>query len=134
MKQIRWENHTILAESHSGEWPYITFPISNIGYVAGVRLKYSYWNKEGTAPCRFIHWRRPEQTNFPTDQASKHCPTGDHANWFRGSWVKLADLEAVSIVWTDDVLQDIMIVPDLKTGTMHLSEVTLLVPVDQKLL
>jgi len=130
MKLVHWENNTIYSEAPVGEWPYILFPLSNARYVAGVRLRYTYWNKEGTAPCRFIYWRRPEQKDFPKDQGSKHCPTGDRANWSRGSWVKLADAEATSMVWTDDVLQEIMVIPDGKSGIMHLSELILFVPID----
>jgi hypothetical protein len=99
-------------------------------YVIGVRFTYTYSNKEGTAPCRFVYWKRSDQSYFPDDQRSQHCPTGDHANWSRGSWERLRQPEATTTVWIAATIREIKVYPDFKPSTFHLSEIVFLKPVN----
>jgi hypothetical protein len=120
------------------EDPYLVFALPHDRYVYGIRLKYAYSNDDGTAPCRYVYWKRSNQSSFPEDQHSKYCPTGDRANWLMGSWVKSAELKSTTTVWIFDTIKEVKIYPDFKTlGWMkiypkpfifQISEFLLLVP------
>lgn len=125
MHQMTWHEQTGYA---NGKDPYVIFTLPEEREVAGIRVRYSYANKEGTAPCRFIYWKRGDQKDFRDDQRSKYCPTGDHANWQSGTWLKAGHPHADTIAWIDDTIKDIKIYPDFKPGIFRLDDITLLVP------
>jgi len=141
LNAVTWERG--IAHGTGGKDPYLVFALSEERYVYGLRFKYSYSNEAHTAPCRFVYWRRGDQDGFPENQGSNSCPTGDRANWSRGTWVKAKDSESFSsmTVWICDAIKDIKIYPDFKTMTwftstpqpftFEMSELVLLVPANQ---
>lgn len=123
------------------EDPYLVFALPESRYVYGIRLTYSYTNEASTAPCRFVYWKHSDQENFPEDQHSQSCPTGDHANWSRGTWIRATDSESSMTVWICEAIKEIKIYPDFKTMNwfkanprpfiFHISELALLVPASE---
>ncbi len=110
--QVTWNEGTAYG---SRKDPYLVFALPEDRYVYGIHLDYSYSNEDGTPPRRFVYWKKGDQKDFPEDQHSEYWPTGDHANWSRGTWVRLMDSESTTTVWICDTIREIKIYPDFKT-------------------
>ncbi len=125
LNQVRWEKGTAYG---TGNYPFLVFTLPENRYVCGIRLKYSYRNKEGTAPYVSIYWKGGDQDDFTQDQFWKYSPTGDRANWERGTWARLTEPESTMTVWVCDTVKQLRIHPDFKPGVFTISELVLLVP------
>jgi uncharacterized protein YaeQ len=97
-------------------------------YVAGVRLKYTVEDKEGMLPLFFIAWRNDRGTAFTRENSYWTEPTGDRANWERGSWLRIGRPESEMLFWICDRIREIRIHPDGQPCVFKLSELVLLVP------
>ncbi len=128
LNQVRWEASTAYG---TGYYPYLVFDLQEDRYVSGVRLRYSYSNENGTLPYVSIYWKRRDQHDFDKQQFWKYSPTGDRANWTRGTWLRVADPETTLTVWVCDTLGQLRIHPDFKPGIFKISEITLLVPANE---
>ncbi len=128
LNQVRWEAGTAYG---TGNYPYLVFAVPENRYVYGVRLKYSSWNEECNLPYVSIYWKRPDQTEFTKDQFWKYSPTGDRANWERGTWLRLNDSETTVTVWISETIDQLRIHPDLRPGVFKISEITLMVPFNE---
>lgn len=130
LNQVRWEGRTAYG---TGRNPYLVFDLGENRYISGVRLKYSYWNNDGTSPYVSIYWKRSDQNEFTKDHFSKYSPTGDRANWTRGTWQRLSDPETTMTVWVCDTVGQLRIHPDFKPGVFKISEILLLLPPGEKI-
>jgi hypothetical protein len=113
LNEVTWQQG--MAHGVGKKDPYLVFALPENRYVYGLRLKYSYSNQENTAPCRFVYWKRGDQNDFTEDQQSHSCPTGDRANWSRGTWIRAMASESSMTVWICDAIKEIKIYPDFKT-------------------
>jgi glycosyltransferase involved in cell wall biosynthesis len=95
---------------------------------AGIRRRYTYSNAKGTEPYLGIHWKSAEQTDFSEDAYSKYSPTGDRANWRRGTWSRRNDPVSTVYVWIAQPVQAVRISLPLEQGTLSIRDLTLLVP------
>lgn len=125
LNQVRWKGGTAYG---TGRNSYLVFDLREDTFISGVRLKYSYWNNDGTIPYVSIYWKRSDQNEFTKDQFSKYSPTGDRANWTRGTWQRLSDPETTLTVWVCDTVGQLRIHPDFKPGVFKISEILLLLP------
>jgi len=136
LNEVTWKQG--MAQGVGKKDPYLVFVLPESRYVYGLRLKYSYSNQDSTAPCRFVYWKRGDQDDFPEDQHSQSCPTGDRANWSNGTWIRGMASESSMTVWIWDTIKEIKIYPDFKTMrwftssprpfSFHISELALLTP------
>jgi hypothetical protein len=127
LNHVRWENGTAYV---TGSWDqsYMLFSIPQAEYVAGIRIKYSYWNEDHTLPFVFLYWRDDEQKEFTKERYGNYSATGDHANWVSGTWGRTKEPGSTVTFWVCDMVKDIRLHPDLRPGVFKLSELVLLVP------
>ncbi len=125
LNQVRWENGTAYG---TGDYPFVVFGLHEDKYVSGIRFKYAYSNEDGTLPYVSIHWKSSKQADFVGEQFWKYSPTGDRANWERGTWLRLNDSETTLTVWICDTIDQVRIHPDYRPGIFRISELVLLIP------
>jgi hypothetical protein len=128
VSQLSWEDTTAHA---TGNAPFALFSLPQERYVCGIRMRYTYENHEGTLPYVSLYWKGNDQPDFTDERSWKNSPTGDRANWERGTWLRLADPENRTTIWICDRVKEIRLHPDFKPGLFRISEFTLLVPVDE---
>lgn len=136
LNHVTWKDG--IAHGTGKKDPYLVFALPENMNVYGIRLKYSYSNRDGTGPCRFVYWKKGDEQDFQENHHLKSCPTGDHANWSRGRWMKSTELEQTTTAWVFDTVKEVKIYPDFKTiewikttpqpFAFQLSELVLLVP------
>jgi len=112
----------------TGSYPFLVFSLPENRYVCGIRLHYSYPNNEDHLSYVSIYWKKGDQKEFTTEQFSKYSPTGDRANWERGTWCRLAESERTLTVWICDTVKEIRIHPDFQPCECKISEIVLLEP------
>jgi hypothetical protein len=122
------QRHTIKSDT---TWPTVRFALPDNPRVAGIRVRYRHHNLNGRYPFVFLRYRKPGQTDFPKDQYQKYSPTGDHANWLRGSYARLGDDYSTMDTWIYDKIDMIELLPDGQPCEFELLELTLLVPQDK---
>jgi hypothetical protein len=125
MNQVTW--HGGIAHA-TGNYPYLVFALPENTYVCGIRVKYSYSSTEGSLPYVSLYWKRDDQNDFTRDQSYKYSPTGDRANWARGTWTRLAQPQTTMFVWLCDNVKELRFHPDFKPCDCEISEILLLVP------
>ena len=123
VNQVRWENG--IANS-TGYNPYFILALPADTRIAGIRMKYTSSNADGTCPYISFYWKRNDQADFTVDQFYKYSPTGDRANWCHGVWTQLNDRETTAIVWLSTTLGKLRIHPDFKPGVFKIAELVLL--------
>jgi hypothetical protein len=104
----------------------IIFAVPHSLQAAGIRLKYIVENKQGTPPLFWIAWRGDDTSSFATDRSYYISPTGDRANWERGSWLRIGHQETELTLWVCDRIRQIRIKPDAQACVFRLAEITLL--------
>jgi hypothetical protein len=112
-------------------WPTVRFVLPDNPRVAGIRLRYRHHNLNGRYPFVFLRYRKPGQGAFPPSQFQKYSPTGDHANWLRGSYARLGDDYSTMHTWIYDKIDMIELLPDGQPCEFELLELTLLEPQDK---
>jgi hypothetical protein len=130
LSEVEWQSGTAYVTGHS---PHLVFPLPQRQYVCGIRLKYVHTTKGGTLPYVSVYWKNGEQEAFTDDRFWKHSPTGDRANWKRGTWLRLGESATTMEVWTCDWISHIRIHPDLRPCEFKILELVLLVPAAQSM-
>jgi hypothetical protein len=129
-----WQDSTIHSLSAT---PYVEFELPQDQYTAGLRMTYQQHNADGTEPYVSVYWARLGEklvqhhfTEEPWARFRKYSPTGDRANWPKGTWLRLNDPGATMTVWMDDIVGRLRIYPDSRPGTFRITKLVLLVPAD----
>jgi hypothetical protein len=124
-------------ESHETEWEngvgrttgmngWLTFALPADVEAAGIRLRYTYSNAKGTEPYLAIYWKSQDQVDFGEGAYSKYSPTGDRANWQRGTWLRLGDDSSVVYVWICQPVQTLRVCLPFEKGTIKIHELEVL--------
>ncbi len=112
--------------AHTSDWDsYAVFQLPQEMVVAGIRIAYNATNQRRVPPCVKIGWRGETQRGESTYTM---WPTGDRANWERGSWVRIGQLRTEKTVWIRSKVREIRLYPDVERCVFHLQELVLLVP------
>jgi len=98
--------------------------------VAGIRLQYQYRAADGSLPLIGLRWKRAADANYPADNYKKYSPTGDRANWERGTWTRLGDSATTMTVALADTIAQIRIFPNYVPGSFRITRLVLLVPAE----
>jgi hypothetical protein len=77
-----------------------------------------------------IRWKPKGSADFG-DRFYKFSPTGDRANWVRGTWDRINDPATSLTLWISDTVGQIEILPIAYPATFHVTELSLLVPGDE---
>jgi hypothetical protein len=125
--QLHWHDNT--AEV-IGPGPRILFELPADRYVVGIRLGYQHWSPNGALPYVAIRWKPKGSADFG-DRFYKFSPTGDRANWVRGTWDRINDPATSLTLWISDTVGQIEILPIAYPATFHVTELSLLVPGDE---
>jgi hypothetical protein len=128
LRDAAWRDST--ARTRSGD-PYIDFVLPGDRYVAGIRLKYQNRSDDGTLPYIGLRWKRRDLPDFPGRNFKKYSPTGDRANWERGTWTRTGEATTTMTVWISDTIGQIRITPNYVPGLFRIRELVLLVPAEQ---
>ncbi len=109
---------------HQGKaWINIKLPEPTL--VAGVTLVYDYANPIKRQPFIALEWRGTGQEFSEVERRYYWSPTGDRANWERGSFVRLNDPYPTSRCWIWETVTELRISPDYTPGTFELKELVL---------
>jgi hypothetical protein len=129
VSHVVWHDSTgrVLAK-----YPYVDFSLPSDRFVGGIRLKFRNHGDDGSLPFVGVQWKRKEARDFPDSAFKKYSPTGDRANWERGTWTRLHDAETTMTVWISDTIGQIRIMPNLVPGVFRITELVLLVPAEQR--
>ena len=82
---------------------------------------------DGTLPYIGIRWKPTSQAGFVPERFYKYSPTGDRANWERGTWDTIGDSATTLTVWVEDTVREIGITPDFRPATFRIDELSLVV-------
>jgi hypothetical protein len=85
---------------------------------AGIRVRFSAENRRGVAPFFRIAWN---------DKSYAIFPTGDRANWERGSWTRIGQPATELTVWVGERVRGFRIYPDVEPCTLRLLDAAVLV-------
>jgi hypothetical protein len=111
-----------------GSDPRLVFDLPQEQFVTGLRLRYRYQSDDGNLPYIAIQWKRDSQREFNRERYYKYSPTGDHANWKRGTWDTIHDSATTMTVWICDTVHQIAITPDFRPAVFRIDELSLLEP------
>ncbi len=111
-----------------GSDPRLVFDLPRERFVTGLRLRYRYRSDDGNLPYIAIQWKRDAQREFDHERYYKYSPTGDHANWKRGTWDTIHDSATTMTVWICDTVHQIAITPDFRPAVFRIDELSLLEP------
>jgi hypothetical protein len=125
--ELRWSDRDSVAHVQ-GPDPRLVFRLPTDRFVAGMRLGYQYRSDDGTLPYIAIRWKAREQADFSPEQYYKYSPTGDRANWVRGTWDRIHDGQTTLTIWLSDTVGEISITPDFRPAVFHITELSLLKP------
>ena len=70
--------------------------------------------------------RTPRPTFVP-ERYYKYSPTGDRANWERGTWDTIGDSATTLTVWVADTVGEIGITPDFRPAIFRIDKLSLVV-------
>jgi hypothetical protein len=110
-----------------GPNPALLFRLPGDRFVEGIRLRYRYRSDDGTLPYIGIRWKPNSQAAFVPERFYKYSPTGDHANWERGTWDTIGDSATTLTVWVGDTVREIGITPDFRPATFRIDKLSLVV-------
>lgn len=122
---LEWHDSTARVQ---GPRPALRFRLPADRLVDGIRLRYRYQSDDGTLPYIGIRWKPTSQADFVPDRFYKYSPTGDRANWERGTWDTIHDSSTTLTVWISDTVREIGITPDFRPAMFKIDELSLLVP------
>jgi hypothetical protein len=123
--EIQWHDSTARVQ---GSNPRLVFDLPQERFVIGLRLRYQYRSDDGNLPYIAIQWNRDRQLEFDRVRSYKYSPTGDHANWKRGTWDTIHDSATTMTVWICDTVHRIAITPDFRPAVFRIDELSLLEP------
>jgi hypothetical protein len=112
----------------AGPRPALLFRLPGNRLVTGIRLRYRYRSDDGTLPYIAMRWRKRGEPEFASDHFYKYSPTGDRANWERGTWDTIHDSATALTVWISDTVGEIQITPDFRPAVFRIDELSLIVP------
>ena len=122
--ELAWRDSTARV---AGPEPALLFRLPDDRPATGIRLRYRYRSDDGTLPYIAIRWRRRSDAEFDPEHFYKYSPTGDQANWERGTWDRIHDSATTLTVWISDTVGEIQITPDFRPAVFHIDELSLLV-------
>ncbi len=111
----------------AGTRPALRFRLPTDRVVAGIRLRYRYRSDDGALPYIGLQWRPSTQADFAPERSYKYSPTGDRANWERGTWDAIGDSATSLTVWISDTVGEVGITPDFRPAVFRIDELSLLV-------
>jgi hypothetical protein len=111
-----------------GPKPELLFRLPTDRWVTGIRLRYRYRSEDGTLPYIGIRWKPSSQPEFVPERFYKYSPTGDRANWERGTWDAIQDSATTLTIWISDTVRELGITPDFRPASFRIDELSLLVP------
>jgi hypothetical protein len=123
--QLSWHDSTAQVR---GPRPALLFRLPADRFVDGIRLRYRYTSEDGTLPYIGIRWKPTSQAEFVPERFYKYSPTGDRANWERGTWDTIHDSSTALTVWISDTVREIGITPDFRPAVFKIDELSLLIP------
>jgi hypothetical protein len=129
LHQVEWR---VPRARVTGQGPWIDFELPAEVHVAGIRLRYRSLDEGEDLPYVGIAWTRGRLAEWPKPPGTashfrKYSPTGDRANWERGSWTYIRDPATTVTVWVSDTVGQIRITPNLRPGLVEIADLTLLV-------
>jgi hypothetical protein len=122
---VTWRDSTATI---TGAEAHIDFTLPAERYVAGIRLEYQYWDSSSGLPLVGLRWKRAADREYPAGNYKKYSPTGDRANWERGTWTRLGDSTTTMTVALADTIGAIRINPNYLPGVFRIRRLVLLVP------
>jgi hypothetical protein len=125
ISELTWHDSTARVV---GPRPALLFRLPADRLVTGIRLRYRYHSDDGTLPYIGIRWKPSSQPAFVPERFYKYSPTGDRANWERGTWDTIHDSATTLTVWISDTVSEVGITPDFRPAIFKIDELTLLVP------
>jgi hypothetical protein len=120
---MTWEDG-IARPTDNQAW--LTFELPSDVQVAGIRLAYTYSDRDGFEPCLGLSWKARDEAGFDQDSSFSYCPIGDRANWPHGTWSRLNNEITTLDVWVDHPVQSVRVFT-LEKRTVKIHELTLLV-------
>lgn len=93
----------------------------------GMRLRYAHEGR--AAPFVAVFWKRPGDSDFTWERAWKYSPTGDRANWERGTWSRLRVSARTTERWMSETIAALK-VEAYGPGRLAIEELVLLVADD----
>jgi hypothetical protein len=122
---VTWRDSTATI---TGADAHVDFTLPAERYVAGIRLEYQYRDSTGGLPLVGLRWKRAADREYPAGNYKKYSPTGDRANWERGTWTRLGDSTTTMTVALADTIGAIRINPNYLPGVFRIRRLVLLVP------
>jgi hypothetical protein len=123
--ELVWRDSTARVQGPKAR---LVFDLPRERLVTGLRLRYRYRSDDGNLPYIAIQWKRDNQREFDRERYYKYSPTGDHANWKRGTWDTIHDSATTMTVWICDTVHQIAITPDFRPAVFRIDELSLLEP------
>jgi hypothetical protein len=123
--QLTWEDSTARVV---GPRPALLFRLPSDRLVTAIRLRYRYRSDDGTLPYIGIRWKPGSQSEFVPERFYKYSPTGDRANWERGTWDTIHDSATTLTVWISDTVGEVGITPDFRPAVFKIDELSFLLP------
>jgi hypothetical protein len=123
--ELVWHDSTARVQGSNAK---LIFDLPRERFVTGLRLRYRYQSDDGNLPYIAIQWKPDSQREFDRQRYYKYSPTGDHANWKRGTWDTIHDSATTMTVWICDTVHQIAITPDFRPAVFHIDELSLLEP------
>jgi len=124
LAHVTWHDSTATV---AGADAHLDFTLPAERAVAGIRLEYQYQAADGSLPLVGLRWKRAAEANYPADNYKKYSPTGDRANWERGTWTRLGDSATTMTVALADTIAQIRILPNYVPGSFRITRLVLLV-------
>ena len=124
LHDVSWHNNVARA---TGTREAMIFRLPKEVNASGIRLRYTYRNPRSTEPYIAIYWKAADEANFGLESYTKYSPTGDRANWKRGTWCRIADPVSTIEAWTCHATQTIQVRPALADGELTIYELVVLI-------
>ncbi|MEP6687278.1 MAG: hypothetical protein ABJC36_02955 [Gemmatimonadales bacterium] len=120
-----WHDSTMTTSADEA-WVDFTLPADR--YVTGLRLRYEFTSRSGVLSFVGLRWQRRGQVDYSDGNYKKFSPTGDRANWERGTWTRLADSTTTVTVVLADTIGRIRVLSNYDPGILRIRELVLLEP------
>lgn len=127
LAHVTWHDSTATV---AGADAHLDFTLPAERAVAGIKLAYQYRAADGSLPLIGLRWKRAADADYPAANYKKYSPTGDRANWERGTWTRLGDSATTMTVALADTIAQIRIFPNYVPGSFRITRLVLLVPAE----
>jgi hypothetical protein len=125
-------------ETHDMEWQdgvahatkmygYVTFALPRDIHVAGIRLDYTYLNRNRVVPFLGLYWKSSDEADFGEDSHLNYYPIGDRANWRHGTWLREGNETTSLHAWVDRPVQTVRVMA-IERLTIKINQLVVLVP------